>query len=320
VPETLSPSAKQQFFDNNGRPATGYKLFTYEAGTTTKLDTYTDSTGGSVNANPIILDYRGECNLWIPPNVAYKYVFASPNDTDPPASPIWTIDQIVSSQLVTLYGGGDTGVADAYVIDFTANFNVLTDGILIYFLASNTNTTASTLNVNGLGAVPIVNQDGSALFSGAILANTMVSVMYIAGSWVLLTNGILGDGSLGPVLSGSFTPTWTGFSSAPVGDISYTRVGRIVTLQFGVDPFGTSNTTAMTLTSLPSEIRPLTSPDARIPCLVMDNGSITMGAFGFGATPGTLVFYLGSTPSASGFTGSGDKGLPDFANLIYLAG
>lgn len=318
--DVLSPTPKFQAFDNNGRPLVGGKLFTYEAGTTTKLATYVDEGGVSPNTNPVILDYRGECNLWVPPNVSYKYVLAPANDTDPPTNPIWTVDQLVSSQLITLYGGTDTGVANAYVINFVANFNVLTDGILIYFLASNTNTLPSTLNVNGLGPVPIINQDGSALFAGAILQNTMVSVMYIAGAWVLLTNGILGDGSLGPVLSGSFVPTWTGFSAAPSGSISYTRMGRVVTLQFGLTPSGTSNATAMTLTSLPSSIRPLTSPQARVPCLVVDNGAVTLGAFGFGATPGALVFYLGSTPNASGFTNSGTKGLPDFANLIYLAG
>jgi hypothetical protein len=320
VTTVLSPGSKQQFFDNNGRPAVGYKLFTYAAGTTTKADTYTDSTGGSANTNPIVLDYRGECNLWIPPNVAYKYVFASPTDTDPPANPIWTVDQVVSSQLVTLYGGVDSGVADAYVVDFIANFSALTDGILIYWVASNTNTGPSTLNVNGLGPVPILNQDGSALLVGQILGDTMVTVMYRSGAWTLLTSGTLGDGSLGPVLSGSFNPTWTGFSVSPAGTINYTRVGRIVTLQFGSDPEGESNATTMTITNLPSVIRPNNSPDARVLCLVKNNGVLTLGAVGFGLPLGTLVFYVGEAPDSSAFMNSGIKGLPDFANLIYLAG
>jgi hypothetical protein len=317
----LSPLPRQNFLDNNGRPLVGGKLFTYSAGTTTKLATYTDSTGLTQNANPVILDFRGEANVWIPPNVSYKYTLAPATDTDPPTNPFWTVDQIVSSQLITLYGGVDVGVANAYVINFVANFSTLTDGILIYFVASNTNTLPSTLNVNGLGPVPILNQDGSDLLVGQILADTMVTVMYRGGAWTLLTSGTLGDGSLGPVLSGTFVPTWTGFSADPAGSVSYTRVGRIVTVQFTVDPAGTSDTTAMTITNLPSEIRPSTSPDARIPCFLIDNGVITAGAFGFGAAPGSLVFYLGtSPPNASGFTAAGIKGLPDFANLIYLAG
>src|SRR5262245_1011371 len=100
----LTANAKQQFFDNNGSPLVGGKLFTYSAGTTTKATTYVNAAGITPNSNPIVLDYRGECDLWVPPNVGYKYVLAPANDTDPPTRPIWTVDNIKSSQLITLYG------------------------------------------------------------------------------------------------------------------------------------------------------------------------------------------------------------------------
>ena len=35
---TLAPIGKLQWFDNVGDPANGYKMFTYAAGTSTKLD------------------------------------------------------------------------------------------------------------------------------------------------------------------------------------------------------------------------------------------------------------------------------------------
>ena len=44
---SLSPNAKQQFFDANGNPLAGGKVYTYAAGTTTPIVTYTDSTGAS---------------------------------------------------------------------------------------------------------------------------------------------------------------------------------------------------------------------------------------------------------------------------------
>lgn len=90
----LSPLPKQQFFDNNGEPLVGGLLFTYVAGTATKVDTYTDSTGGSLNTNPIVLDYRGECNVWLDITKTYKFVLAPRGDTDPPTKPIWSVDQI----------------------------------------------------------------------------------------------------------------------------------------------------------------------------------------------------------------------------------
>lgn len=189
--DVLSPVPVLSFRDNNGSPAAGYKLFTYSAGTTTKLATYTDSTGGTPNANPILLNYRGEANVWVPPNVAYKYVLASPTDTDPPANPIWTVDNIVSSQLITLYGGVDTGIANAYVLNFTANFASYTDGIVIYWIPSHTNTGASTINVNGLGVVNILNPDGTPLYLGELVANQFSAIIFSGGSFKLFAFGFL---------------------------------------------------------------------------------------------------------------------------------
>ena len=59
---SVSPTPKLQFFDLNGAPLSGGKLYTYAAGTTTPLASYTDSTGNIANTNPIILDIRGEAN------------------------------------------------------------------------------------------------------------------------------------------------------------------------------------------------------------------------------------------------------------------
>lgn len=90
----LAPFPKYAFLDNNGRPLIGGQLFTYIAGTTTKIATYTDSTGGVSNTNPIVLDYRGEANVWLDPTLTYKFTLAPPGDTDPPTRPIWTVDQV----------------------------------------------------------------------------------------------------------------------------------------------------------------------------------------------------------------------------------
>jgi hypothetical protein len=191
VTNVLSQVAKLKLFANSGVPAAGYKLFTYEAGTNTKLATYQGPGTGSPNANPTVLDFRGEANVWVPPNVAYKYIFSPPNDTDPPTSPIWTVDNIVDSQLVTLYGGVDTGIANAYVLNFVANFTAYADGIAIFWIPANTNTGASTINVNGLGPVNIINQDGSALYLGQLQANQFALIIYKGTGFVLIDFGLL---------------------------------------------------------------------------------------------------------------------------------
>jgi hypothetical protein len=65
-----------QFFDNNGNILSGGKLWTYTAGTTTPQATYTDSSGGTPNTNPIILNAAGRTTqaIWLTEGVSYKFV------------------------------------------------------------------------------------------------------------------------------------------------------------------------------------------------------------------------------------------------------
>lgn len=84
----LTPNAKQRFFDSNGDPLVGGKLYTYEAGTTTPRETYS-SLGGAANANPVILDANGECDVWITEGLSYKFVLKDSSDVTQ-----WTVDNI----------------------------------------------------------------------------------------------------------------------------------------------------------------------------------------------------------------------------------
>lgn len=86
----LTPAPKMQFFDINGEPLVGGKVYTYEAGTTTALATYTDNTGNYANPNPIILNARGEASIWLGASV-YKFKLTDANDVE-----IWTVDYISS--------------------------------------------------------------------------------------------------------------------------------------------------------------------------------------------------------------------------------
>lgn len=302
----LSPAAKQQFFDNNGRPLVAGKLFTYLAGTSTKTPSYTDAGGLTANSNPVILDYRGECNLWVPPNLRLKYVLSPASDSDPPTNPIWTINNLAETELITLYGGVDSGVANAYVLTFVANFTAYQDGIVIYFVPSNTNTTASTINVNGLGAVNITNQDGTALTSNQIVINQVAVIMYKGGNFLLLSSGLSAVAS-----AGTFAPAWSGFGgSPPTGNMAWQIVGRIVLLQWqGTQGVSTGN--FMTIGNMPGNLRPVTRDlIGASPTIVIDNGAYAAGAFGFGAL-GVMQFNKGTAPpSGTGFTAAGNKGLP----------
>ena len=87
----LSPVPVMKFFDNNGAPLAFGQVFTYQAGTTTPAPTYVDSTLTTQNQNPIILNFRGECEIWIPANTAYKFNVEDANGNQIPG---WPQDQI----------------------------------------------------------------------------------------------------------------------------------------------------------------------------------------------------------------------------------
>jgi hypothetical protein len=84
----LTPSPKTAFVDAAGEPLVGGQLYTYIAGTTTLQATYTDATAATANTNPIILDSRGEANVWLG-GAIYKFVL---KDAD--GALIWTVDYI----------------------------------------------------------------------------------------------------------------------------------------------------------------------------------------------------------------------------------
>lgn len=84
----VTPTPKTQFIDAAGAPLSGGKLYTYIAGTTTPQASYTDSTGATPNSNPVILDSRGEANVWLGEST-YKFKLTDANDVE-----IWTVDYI----------------------------------------------------------------------------------------------------------------------------------------------------------------------------------------------------------------------------------
>jgi Pectate lyase superfamily protein len=106
----ISPPPRLQFFTNAGVPMASGLLYTYAAGTSTPLVTYTDSTGLVANTNPVILDSRGEASIWLG-GVGYKFKLATPANID-----IWTQDNIApGSSAYMSYTPAGTGAVTTTV-------------------------------------------------------------------------------------------------------------------------------------------------------------------------------------------------------------
>lgn len=86
----VTPTPKTQFLMADGAPLVGGKVYTYAAGTTTPQATYTDSTGNVPNTNPVILDSRGEANIWLGES-SYKFKLTDANNVE-----IWTVDNVTA--------------------------------------------------------------------------------------------------------------------------------------------------------------------------------------------------------------------------------
>lgn len=79
----------------------------------------------------------------------------------------------------------DTGTANTYVITPDPAITSYTAGLAYAVKIANTNTGASTLNVNGLGAKNIVYVDGSVMASNALPIGAVVLVIYDGSNFIL---------------------------------------------------------------------------------------------------------------------------------------
>ena len=221
----------------NGVPATGAQLFTYAAGTTTKLATYTDSTGLVAQTNPIVLNARGEpqntignsVGLWLTNSTAYKFVLAPATDSDPPTSPIWTIDNITAGQLTgNAYTASGTNAILLSPTSGTPTPTAYTNQNIYVFTAPATTTGPVTLEVGSLGYLPAYIS-GTQAGSGQIQAGETVIAVY---------NSLLNSGAGGfalyvsvaqsTVLSGTDTGAVNAYAIAPSPVISAYTAGLIV--------------------------------------------------------------------------------------------
>lgn len=98
----------------------------------------------------------------------------------------------------------DAGGANAYSATYggTLTFTLAT-GAFVIFQAANANTGASTLSVNGGGAVTIKNANGTDLLPGQISAGSQVAVVYNGTNWIIVgaANAL---GPVNQVINGSF--------------------------------------------------------------------------------------------------------------------
>ena len=147
-----------QFFTAGGVPLAGGKLYTYAAGTTTLLATYTTALATQSNTNPVILDSRGEAAVWLGAD-AYKFKLTDSTDVE-----IWTADNIEG-----LVGAADLAAS--------------TGSSLVGYIAAGSGAVATTVqaklresvSVQDFGADPTGAMDATTAINAALAASKCVS-------------------------------------------------------------------------------------------------------------------------------------------------
>lgn len=125
-----------QFFDNNGDPLAGGKLYTYAAGTTTPKATYTTAAGNIENANPVVLDAYGRAVLFI--EGAYRFDLFTSADVL-----VKSTDNVTSFNASTATNEGFENLftGDGETVAFTLTENLGTDEKALFVFATKEYTT-----------------------------------------------------------------------------------------------------------------------------------------------------------------------------------
>lgn len=203
----------QKFFDNNGHPATGYKLYTYLAGTTTPATTWQDSSKAAANTNPIVLDSRGECLLWLDSVTKYKLVLKTVTGTT-----ITTYDNV----------SGDF-VASNLAADLAASSGSGLVGFIQYGTGAAPRTARDkmreSVSVKDFGAIGDGVADDTAAIQAAINASNVI--FFPAGTYkISSTIGAWGANPIGKTLYGASQKTTTIIASASMTNATMVLLGN----------------------------------------------------------------------------------------------
>jgi microcystin-dependent protein len=134
----------QTIFGPTGLPLAGGQVFTYQAGSSTPLATYTTSNGTIANANPIILGSDGKLpqELWLQQGYSYKFVVE-----DATSVLVNTYDNIAG--ILTTIPTSPTTLPSGCIIIWSGSTGSIPSGFL---LCDGTNGTPDLRNSFVLGA------------------------------------------------------------------------------------------------------------------------------------------------------------------------
>lgn len=247
----LAPPPKFRAVGADGLALVGGKLYTYTEGTSTPKATYTDFGLGTANTNPVILDARGEADVWL--DGSYKLVLKDADDVT-----IWTVDSIrdlTQNQTFTGVTLAGTLTVNGSAVTWGGNPTHSGNHTFSGNVTVNGNTTLGNASSDTLTIAPNAvtwsnnpthsgnhTWSGTHVFNGAVtVGDTAADALTIAGSAVTWSgnpthsgNHTFSNAITAPNLGigAVYTPTLTGvanIASTTLYGAMYSRNGSIVT-------------------------------------------------------------------------------------------
>jgi hypothetical protein len=200
------------FFDNNGNLLSGGLIYTYQAGSSTPLATYTTSSGTIPASNPIVLGTNGISpnEIWLQAGYSYKFVIQTAS-----AVTIQTLDNIYPI-LQNASGSGAT-IPSGLIAIWSGSTGSIPSG---WLLCNGTNGTPDLRNsfILGAGSTYSVGQTGGST-DAIVVSHTHTATSTVTDPGHTHTTNATYYGSSGPAASsgGSNLPTGATINTATTG-------------------------------------------------------------------------------------------------------
>lgn len=253
TPTALMPFPRQQFFSTAGAVLAGGSIYFYAAGTSTPQAAYSDSSGNTPLANPVVLDAAGSASIWLSSSL-YKIVAFDVNGVQQ-----WSVDNVSAVSQPELQGT-NTFASLTTTGNVTVGGNLVVSGSITAASGSISGAfgvsgtlSAAALNVTGNETVGgTLGVTGAASFSGgetitggltvdsitvggqsltafvnalipslsAVAGTLVISGVATSGNWVIFTFGTTAGTRIriafgaGQVATGTTLTLPSGFSQA----------------------------------------------------------------------------------------------------------
>ncbi len=217
-----------QFFDSNGLPLNAGKIYTYQAGSSTPLATYTDNAGLIANTNPIILgtDGRPPSEIWLLEGYYYKFILKTSADVT-----IQTYDNLYG--IIGVAPTPATPTPSGVIVLWSGSIGSIPAG---WYLCNGSNGTPDLRDrfVVGAGSTYAVNATGGSA-NAIVVSHTHTATSTVPNhDHDVTVSGLIGQ-------SGGFAP---GGGSTSGGSATFTTTSEALAITTTIDTAGTSGTNA----------------------------------------------------------------------------